>query len=270
MTPDVSVVLPLWRPEPDHLREAIRSVLAQTLERFELIIVEDPSDRPGAAIVRELADERVRYVPNATRTSIVEQHNRAVSLARASLIARFDGDDVCEPERLAKQKDLLDAHPEIGVVGCQLLVIGSDGTPVGLRHYPTGPAEIRAAFRRYNPIANPGVMFRSRIVDEHGGWTQGNNGVARDYEWYSRLASRGVVFSNLDEPLVRYRLHQGTLKYRKLRQTIETTLEVKRTYWAREMNAGDRAAMVAERLAAFLPPRAVLALFRRTRLRKLA
>ncbi|HUP64019.1 MAG TPA: glycosyltransferase [Thermoanaerobaculia bacterium] len=265
MRADVSVVMPVWRPEPDQFREAVASVLRQTLSTFELIIVEDPSERPGAAIVRDFADSRIRYVQNPARTSIVQQHNHAVSLAAAPLVARFDADDVCDPSRLELQKKFLDEHPDIGVVGSQLLVIDSAGRELGERRYPTDPAEIRASFRRFNPIANPAVMFRKSVVEEFGGWSDGVNGVARDYEWYSRLAHRGVRFANLDERLLRYRLHSSSMKRAKLRETIRTTSDVKRDYWLSEMTITDRAVMVAERLLGSLPPSLVLALFRYAR-----
>ncbi|MFN2443260.1 MAG: glycosyltransferase [Thermoanaerobaculia bacterium] len=265
MRADVSVVMPVWRPEPDQFREAVTSVLRQTLSTFELIIVEDPSERAAAAFVLDLGDSRIRYVQNPTRTSIVQQHNHAVSLARAPLVARFDADDVCEPARLALQKRFLDEHPEIGVVGSQLLVIDFAGREIGERRYPTDPSEIRTSFRRFNPIANPAVMFRKSVVDEHGGWTEGANGVARDYEWFSRLAHRGVRFANLEESLVRYRLHSSSMKRAKLLETIRTTSDVKREYWLDEMTITDRAVMVAERSLGLLPPALVLALFRYAR-----
>jgi glycosyltransferase involved in cell wall biosynthesis len=266
--PAVTVVMPVWRADARHFREALESVLAQTLSNFELIVMEDPSESPGTDIVRRLNDPRIRYLLNDRRTSIVAQHNRAVALARSPLIARFDADDVCEPSRLRRQKDFLDSHPAIGVVGCQLRVIDPEGRVIGERRYPTEPAEVRATFKRFNPIANPGVMFRKSVVDEHGGWTEGCNGVARDYEWFSRLAAAGVAFANCDEPLVRYRLHPSSLKSQRLHATLRTTYEVKRYYWLREMGVVDRAMMLAERGLVILPPRLVLWLFRHGRIRR--
>ena len=264
--PDVTVVMPVWRADPGYLRAAIQSVLDQSLLRFELIVVEDPSDRPAKEIVAEFGDPRVRYVGNEARTSIVDQHNLAVSLARSEVIARFDADDLCERNRLERQKQFLDSRPEVDVVGCQLTVIDAAGEILGMRRYPTAPDQVRSAFRRFNPIANPGVMFRRRVVEEHGGWTPGSNGIARDYAWFSALAAAGVVFANIDEPLVRYRLHGGALKQRKLRDTARTTYEVKRAHWFSEMTFPEKALMVAERLVTLLPPRLVLALFRRMRI----
>lgn len=265
--PAVSVVMPVWRPDPAYFAEALASVLRQTMTDFELIIVEDPSEQSAAGAVGEAADPRIRYFANPSRTSIVEQHNRGVALARSELVARFDADDVCEPDRLRRQKDFLDAHPEVGVVSCQLLVIDETGRTLGMRRYPTEPAAVRTAFRRFNPIANPAVMFRKQVVETHGGWTQGANGVARDYAWFSHLAAVGVIFANLDEPLVRYRLHGSALKRRKLRETARTTWDVKREFWLAEMTLADRLVMLGERLVTLLPAPVVLDLFRRLRIR---
>ncbi len=266
--PAVSVVMPVWRPHPVYFAEALASVLQQTMTDFELIVVEDPSESSAGAAIRDAADPRIRYFANPSRTSIVQQHNRGVSLARSQLIARFDSDDVCEPDRLRRQKDFLDRHPEVSVLGCQLVVIDEEGRTLGTRRYPTEPGAVRAAFRRYNPIANPGVMFRKQVVDVHGGWTHGSNGVARDYAWFSHLAAAGVVFANIDEPLVRYRLHGSSLKRRKLRETARTTWEVKRDFWLREMTLFDKVTMVGERIVTLLPAPVVLDLFRRLRIQR--
>ncbi|MFN2442044.1 MAG: glycosyltransferase [Thermoanaerobaculia bacterium] len=265
-SPAVSVVMPVWRPDSVFFAEALSSVLRQTMTDFELIIVEDPSEQSAAAAVGDAADPRIRYFANSSRTSIVEQHNRGVALARSALVARFDSDDVCEPDRLRRQKEFLDRHPEVGVISSQLVVIDEAGRTLGSRRYPTDPAAVHAAFRRYNPIANPAVMFRKKIVDVHGGWTQGANGVARDYAWFSHLAAAGVVFANLDTPLVRYRLHGATLKRRKLRETAQTTWDVKREIWLAEMTLADKLVMIGERLVTLLPGPLVLDLFRRFRI----
>ncbi|MGH7819587.1 MAG: glycosyltransferase family 2 protein, partial [Candidatus Binatia bacterium] len=134
--PRVSVVMPVLKPHPDYFPQAVESVLGQTLREIELLIVEDPSDRPAAELLSRYADPRIRHFENPTRTSLVEQRNRGIEEARAPYVAFLDSDDVCEPARLEKQLAHLEAHPEIDVLGSQLVIIDGNGAIHGYRYYP--------------------------------------------------------------------------------------------------------------------------------------
>lgn len=265
-TPLVSIVVPVFDPHPVFFRQAIESVLAQTFADFELIIVEDPSAASARPVLDALADSRIRYFANDTRTSLVRQHNRALAETRGRFICRFDADDICEPDRVQRELEFLQANPDVDVVGSNLTIIDERSRVVGRRGYPATHAAIVAAMRRFNPIANSSVMFRRQIYERFGGWRDAAL-PAQDYEWYSRLAAGGARFANLPEALVRYRLHAGSIKSSKLRGTLLTTLEVKEMYWRRQMDWPSRALMAAERAMLFLPPWLVMKLFMLARYR---
>jgi glycosyltransferase involved in cell wall biosynthesis len=268
MTPPlVSIVVPVFQPHPVYFRQAIDSILSHTFTDFELIVVEDPSASSGQSLLAGIADPRLNYILNPVRTSLPRQHNRALAETRGRLISRFDADDICEPQRIAREVAFLQAHPDVDVVGSWLTVIDGNARVVGTRRYPTEHGEIVSAMRRFNPIANSTVMFRREVYEQFGGWRDSAL-PAQDYEWYSRLASGGARFANLDEPLVRYRLHGGSIKSSKLRGTIQTTIEVKNMYWREQMDLRARAAMFAERLMLFLPEALVLRLFTAIRYRR--
>lgn len=265
--PSVSIVVPVFMPHPVYFRQAIESVLNQTFTDLELIVVEDPSASSGQTLLEGIADPRLKYLLNAERTSLPRQHNRALSEARGRFICRFDADDICEPQRVERQLAFLQSHPDIDVVGSFLTVIDEQASVVGGRRYPTRHEDIVSSMRRFNPIANSTVMFRREIYQRFGGWRDSVL-PAQDYEWYSRLAAGGARFANLDEPLVRYRLHGGSLKSSKLRGTIQTTLDVKNMYWRKDMDLGSRAVMAMERLLLHLPEPLVLRLFTAIRYRR--
>jgi glycosyltransferase involved in cell wall biosynthesis len=268
VAPTVSIFLPVYSPHPRFFREAVESLLRQTFTDFELIIVEDPSHSPGTAILSGLSDTRIRHIVNPARTSLPEQHNKGLSLTKGAFLCRFDGDDISEPQRLERELDFLRNHPDVGVVSSALRIIDEEGKEVGLRTYPASHDEIRRTFPRSNPIANSAVMFRREIYERFGGWRTDSPLPGQDYEWYSRLAAGGVRFANLEEPLVQYRLHGGSIKTTKLRATIRSTLETKRRYWSKEMRIGDRLVMLVERMLLFVPPQLVYAAFRRFRYRR--
>lgn len=261
MTPPlVTVVVPVFEPHPVFFRQAIDSVLAQSFTDFEVIIIEDPSPATGRTMLDGISDPRLTYILNTTRTSLPQQHNRGLAAARGRLICRFDADDICEPRRLERERAFLQAHPGIDVVGSWLTVIDEEGKVVGSRRYPTDHASILSAMRRFNPIANSTVMFRREVYERFGGWRDSPL-PAQDYEWYSRLGAGGARFANLAEPLVRYRLHGGSIKSSQLRGTILTTIDVKRTYWLTDMDPVSRLMLFAEQALLHLPAWLVLKLF---------
>jgi len=265
--PLVSIVVPVFEPHPVYFRQAIDSLLTQSCPDLEVIVVEDPSPSSGQALLIGIADARLKYILNDERTSLPRQHNRALAETRGRFICRFDADDICEPTRVERELAFLQTHPDIDVVGSFLTVIDEQSAVVGERRYPTAHADILAAMRRFNPIANSTVMFRREVYERFGGWRDSTL-PAQDYEWYSRLAAGGARFANLAEPLVRYRLHGQSIKSSRLRGTIQTTLDVKNLYWRREMATSDRAVMALERALLYLPEWLVLRLFTAIRYRR--
>jgi glycosyltransferase involved in cell wall biosynthesis len=263
--PRVSVLMPLYAPEPAYLRSAIESLLQQTLEDFELLIVEDPSSPAAEHLIGHYADPRIRYFLNAHRGSLVESLNHGLELARADLVARLDGDDVCVPTRLQRQLEFLQHHAEVSVLGSQITIIDRNGRKCGRRRYPLTHEAILHALPRFNPLAHPSVMYRKAPILDAGGYAYPVN---EDYELWSRLARRGVRFANHPESLLEYRVHPSALKASQLRQILQGTLDIKRLYWQDRMDALGRARMLVERLMLRLPPQAVARLFAMTHFRR--
>ncbi len=129
-TPAVSVVMPLYNARR-HLASALDSVLAQTFTDFEIIAVDDGSRDDTLDLLRqyESRDPRVRVL-SRPNTGIVGALNDGMRLARADLIARMDGDDLCLPDRFEKQVAYLQQHPDCVLVGSQVLLIDPDGEPI--------------------------------------------------------------------------------------------------------------------------------------------
>lgn len=263
--PAVSVAMVVLAPDPRHFPAAVRSVLDQTLEDLELVIVEDPSDRSAAEQLAGVDDARLRLVRNPRRTGLVAQRNRAVREGRADLVAVLDADDVAHPDWLASQVGALRDDPHLDVVGTPLRVVDDDGDLVGYRHYPRHHPDIVAAMPRYNPVAQPGVAFRRRAFEAVGGYRA--HRANEDYDLWSRMALAGCVFANHDRPLVDYRVHAGGMKARRLRETIRGTLEVKQRHWRDRLGLVGRLIVLAERVLLVLPRSWVLWLFTRLRYR---
>ena len=119
--------------------------------------------------------------------------------------------------------------------------------------------------KRYNPISGSNATFRRRVPENVGGWREGIDRPAQDYEWYSRVASRGHRFAIHPEALIRYRRHGSQIKQKKLRGTLLTTLEVKRRYWLRSMDPVSFVLFLCETSMLLLPGAVVLWLFKKVR-----
>jgi hypothetical protein len=177
------------------------------------------------------------------------------------LIAIFDADDICYPNRLREQLEYFAQHPAIDVVGGQLEIIDEASRHIGWRQYPLDHDSIVRTMRRYNPLAQPSVMFRKEVVMAAGGY-QFTKQWGEDYDLWSRLAKSGARFANHPDPLIQYRIHSGSTKNKFLRQAIRNTIEIKTKYWRDSMNWGDWLRMQAERALLVLPPSLVARLFR--------
>lgn len=221
--PRVSVVMSVYNAAR-WLREAVQSVLDQTLRELELIVVDDGSTDGTPAILQAVGDGRLRAV-RQSRAGLTVSLNRGLRLASGPLLARLDADDVALPERLARQVAFLDAHPEVGVLGTACLETDESGRVLGTYRPPVTDAEIRRALIRRNPFVHSSVMMRRDVLEPAGFYDEAL-AVAQDYELWLRL-SRLTRMANLGEPLVRRRLAMDRVSLARDRERLRTEVTVK-------------------------------------------
>lgn len=129
--PLVSIVMPM-RNSAATVEATIRSIQRQTLQNWELVVIDDGSSDQSAAIVEGVGDSRIRLVREPVGRGLAARLNQAVALCSGEFIARMDSDDLCFPERLARQIERLRREPGIDVLGCGAMVFDAQGAPVGL------------------------------------------------------------------------------------------------------------------------------------------
>ena len=246
-----------------YLAEAIGSILDQTHRSFELIIIDDASSDKTREIIEGFAkhDKRIRYIRNDERTGIVPSLNQAISLSRGEYIARMDSDDVAIATRLEKQVEYLEHHKDIALVGSDLTVIDANGKEIGTRIYPKTSAEILSKILFYNPVAHPAVMLRKSVLSSVGGYDPAFT-FAEDYELWLRIGKR-YKFANLQEPLLKYRLHPAAIKSKSFRKaeinTIRAKMKAMRSY-GYTLNLFAAAMLVLQIIALAIPMRIKLKL----------
>ena len=206
-TPAVSVLMGVWNGAP-RVREAIESVLGQTLGDLELVVVDDGSTDATASILGSFDDARVRAT-RQPRGGLTFALRSALGLARAPLVARLDADDVALPERLERQRDFLERHPEVGLLGTAAREVDATGREVGVVRPPTEDAALRGALIRHNPFVHSSVMMRRSALEQAGGYDP-SFPVAQDYDLWMRM-SRVTRMANLPEALVVRRLLPGRI-----------------------------------------------------------
>ncbi len=205
MTPAVSVLMSVHNGAP-WVADAVRSVLAQTAGDLELIVIDDGSTDATPEILGRVSDPRLRVLRQA-RLGLTLSLSRALGLARGALVARLDADDVALPERFARQRAFLAAHPDIGLLGTGAREVDAAGREVALVVPPADDAAIRRALIRRNPFVHSSVMARREAVLRAGGY-DATLPVAQDYDLWMRLAAV-TRLANLPEPLVTRRLVPG-------------------------------------------------------------
>lgn len=202
--PLVSVVMPVFNGGRT-LREALRSILDQTYQPLEVVVVDDGSEDDTAAVAAGMNDDRVMLF-RQERRGLVSALNRGCAAASGELIARLDADDLAHQGRLAIQVAYLEEHPTVGLVGTWALLRDEGG---GTRVF--APPTDDAALRRYllwdNPFIHSSVMFRREAFRQAGGYPPGAN---EDYRLWVRIARLWEV-AVVPEVLVTHRVHSTSL-----------------------------------------------------------
>jgi len=203
--PAISVAMSVYNNAP-YLRAAIDSILGQTFGDFEFLIVNDGSSDGSGEIIDSYAaaDQRVRAIHQENR-GLVASLNRMIHEARAPLIARMDGDDICMPERFAKQVAFLAANPDFGVIGAWATSIDEEGRNCdcgGLDQPTDWPGFLDALWGK--PLMCHSVAtLRTDVLRRVGGYRTLYRH-CEDYDLWLRL-SEVTKLCSLPERLILYR-----------------------------------------------------------------
>ena len=120
----ISVIMSVYNGE-EYLAEAIDSVLGQSFSDFELIVINDCSTDGTSEILCKYAslDARVKVHTNEVNLRLPSSLNKAISLAEGKYIARMDADDICLPDRLEKQFEFMESHPDVALSSCRFMTL---------------------------------------------------------------------------------------------------------------------------------------------------
>lgn len=229
----LTVVMPVWNGE-DYLREAIESILSQTFQNFEFLILDDGSTDSTPLILEEYAqrDRRIRVI-QLEHEGIVVALNRGVEEARGELIARMDCDDVAYPNRLEEQVALM-RNSGAGLCHTHIRIIGDSRwvTPAGRFVRSRSLLALRMCFQCL--VIHPTVMFRRDLFVDLGGYLPEERH-AEDFGLWGKMLEAGKV-EGIAEPLLDFRVHGESISKKKAQTQREVAERISQRHCEMFMN----------------------------------
>jgi glycosyltransferase involved in cell wall biosynthesis len=205
----VSVVMANYNGE-QFLDSAVESILTQTYEDLELVIVDDGSTDGSRDIVARHArrDRRVRAVL-LDHCGLVKALNHGCGLAAADFIARLDSDDIAKSDRLSKQLTYMLSNPDIALVGGAVECIDVRGNTLFIMNWPSQRDGLHDYLLSDCHVSHTTVLFRKHVFWKIGGYRLAYAD-AEDYDLFLRMSDHHLV-DNLPDVLCQYRLHANQI-----------------------------------------------------------
>jgi glycosyltransferase involved in cell wall biosynthesis len=225
----VTVSIPFYNSERT-LRDAIRSIFAQSFQDWELLLIDDGSTDSSLEIAGSVRDPRVKVVSDGKHRGLIFRLNQAIETARGTYIARMDADDISHPARLERQVDFLEKNPFTDVVGSSMYSLNCNDQPCGVRSVRS--AGISAFARIHN-----GVFIHVSIMGKRDWFLKNrySEGFTRaeDQELWARTYNNSL-FAAIPEPLV-YVREEGSVSLAKYSQSAKTMRRIFRLYAPKEI-----------------------------------
>jgi glycosyltransferase involved in cell wall biosynthesis len=205
--PLISVVMPVFNGET-YLDEAIGSVLSQSYNNFEFLIIDDGSTDSSLEIIEKYDDKRILVYSITQKKGIVAALNLGLSNAKGKYIVRQDADDISLSYRFETQVKYLEENNQICVLGSSSIAIDSNGKCLNLFRASTSQLELKWQLLFHNPINHPSAMIRSEFLKRNKLNYFENEKGAEDFGLWSRMSKFGNL-GNVGKPLIKYRLHEN-------------------------------------------------------------
>lgn len=196
--PEITVLMPVYNSDK-FVAECLESILNQTFENFEFLIINDGSTDKSVEIIEGYDDPRIRLVHNEENIGLTKSLNKGLNLAKGSYIARIDADDISLPHRLKKQFQFMEKNPDIDACGSWVKIIGQDT----LWQSALTDTDIKIRLLFHNNLYHPTAMFKKDCFAYPESYKQSQD--------YAVWAFNKLKLANIPEVLLEYRLHEGQI-----------------------------------------------------------
>jgi glycosyltransferase EpsE len=227
----ISVLMGIYNCEAT-LGEAIGAILAQTEPRWELILCDDGSRDDTYAVAESFCrkyPEKIVLLRNEKNMGLNHTLNRCLAAARGEFVARMDGDDLCDPERFARQLAVLEADPALAVVSSAMTYFDESGT-WGRCHVKERP--VARDFLYGTPFCHGACMVRRQAMVAVGGYTEEDRFLrVEDYDLWVKLYAAGYRGVNLPDALYHMRDDRNAISRRKFRYRLNEAGAIAKAIW---------------------------------------
>ena len=229
--PHISVLMPAYNSEK-YIKEAIESILTQSFLDFEFIIINDGSTDETEFIIKKFTDPRIKYIKNEINRGLIYTLNKGLELAQGKYIARMDADDISHPQRFQKQVDFLNVNLNVSLVGTAFSIIGTDK----ITHHPKVNDQIKIKLLTDTSLAHPSVMFLKDDFLKKRLFYDPTCINAEDYKLWTDVSIAGLKIANLDDVLLKYRIHETQISTAKVSEQYDSVKKIRKQYAKRIYN----------------------------------
>ena len=206
----ISVLISVYKSEKaEYLERALTSVWDdQTLRPEKIVLIQDG---PVGAELTHIANlwekklgEKLEVIRNEQNIGLTKSLIKGISVIKTDYIARMDSDDISLPERFTRQAEFLDSHPEISIVGSDIIEFSDTAGELGIRKYPRNTDDAIKTIYKANPLAHPAVMMRKSMFDAGVNYNADYR-TTQDLALWFDVLSAGYKINNIDTPLLKFR-----------------------------------------------------------------
>lgn len=228
----ISVIMAVYNESDYMIRQSIDSILNQSHQEFEFIIV---NDNPYNQNIKDILinykkkDKRVVYIFNERNIGLAESLNIALKIAKYDFIARMDADDIAFENRLEKQLNYISNHSNVDLIGTNVVFIDdNNNTMKNNNKIISDFKEINIKLPHYNTCYHPTWFFKRIIADDINGYR--NFPCAQDYDFLLRALNKGYILENMNEDLLFYRIRENSISNSKKFQQYRMAILIRKMY----------------------------------------
>ncbi len=246
-SPKISVIMSAYNETLDELSSSIDSIIKQTYQNIEFIIVDDnPKNKNIKTAVHKVKDSRIKLIENKKNVGLVQSLNEAINQATGCFIARMDADDISKKNRLEDELHYVERN-KLDVVGSFLEIIDENGVVRKKNmNFPTTASHVKFFMRWGSCLAHPTWLVKREVYQELNGYR--NIPSCEDYDFILRAIAHGYKVGNIPKVELSYRIRQSGVS-----KSHESQQFLLRDYLARNRKRID--SLTEESVAKFLESR---------------
>ena len=209
---ETSVIMATYKESIECLKQSIESIINQTYNDFEFIIILDnPDNKEHIAFINDYVckDERIKFYINDKNMWLTNTLNRGLKLAEGKYICRMDADDISELYRMEHQKKYLEEN-DFDLIGGISQMIDEDGNTIySIKKVPTNFKKIKKCIKYNQVISHPTWFGKKEVFDKLNGYR--NMPLCEDYDFTLRAILQGFKISNVNECVLKYRMTKDSI-----------------------------------------------------------